>query len=758
MQHSKHDTALRYGGALFLLLFAVIAIGATSLAENFTKKRDREELNWAERIIFASSFLENWFYDLRNARFYQHDGKSPNLVILNIDDETLNTVGRWPWTRTRHAKILDHLAQYGARVVLFDVVFPEPESPEADGAFAQSIQNFVASGAKRAVVLGYDLTLHDDEAVENLPPELLMSVLTGREVRSEGMIGQRWINRFNFAAPALVQYDTNFGFISADSDPDGVFRHAKLLAELEGKNGGEKGFFPSLGLAGFQLFFTDKEKNRGIEILGNPDTFDYILRVKNGETNRDFLLSAKGEMKVRFFGTRPNFTTVKAEEVLNDANPAGNEKLRGIFRDKVVLLGSSAFGAHDLRHLPVDAQSPGMYMHANLFHALDQNYVFQTDYLSVLHSMLLCVLGGLAVLLFSRLHNPALEAAGAFGLAGGLYAADYFYFSPNGYFLRLFFALFAVVAPHAWLTFLNVFKEAQEKKKIRDAFSRYVAPEVVKEMLSNPDKLKVGGEKREITMLFSDVRDFTTISERLTPQELSTLLNIYMGRMTDILFETGGTLDKYIGDAMVGFWGAPLESKDHAYQAVRGAKLMLDALPEINKEFERRKFPRINVGIGLNTGGVSVGNMGSDRIFQYTALGDNMNLASRLEGLTKYYGVNLMISEFTWEKLGERRTEFHIRPLDLVQVKGKSKAVKIYEVIPNWNPLAKEDGLLAKFCDAYESKYLRRRFEEALSVFREILALYPEDKATKKLHDNAEEYLRNPPPDEWDGVTVMTSK
>jgi adenylate cyclase len=444
--------------------------------------------------------------------------------------------------------------------------------------------------------------------------------------------------------------------------------------------------------------------------------------------------------------------------VFNDPDAAGNVELARIFHGKAVLVGSSAFGANDLRHLPFDSQAPGMYTHANVFHALDQNYVFVSDDWSIFYSLALMLLGFGSVIVLSRFKSPLTETLGTAITLAVIYSADYFFFAPNGYFIRLFLVLGGTGALYAWFTVLNVFHEAREKKKVRDAFSRYVAPEIVKQMLSNPDKLKVGGEKREITMLFSDVRDFTTISERLTAQELSTLLNIYMGRMTDILFESGGTLDKYIGDAMVGFWGAPLDLPDHAYHAVRGAKLMLEALPEINKEFEARKFPRINVGIGLNTGDASVGNMGSDKIFQYTALGDSMNLASRLESLTKEYGVNLMISEFTLAKLGAKSQEFRLRPLDLVQVKGKSKAVKIFEVIPNWSPWAKEDALLEKFREAYERHYLQRRFLEAKNAFEEILQTLPEDKATKRLLKKAEEFLANPPSDQWDGVTIFTTK
>jgi adenylate cyclase len=399
-----------------------------------------------------------------------------------------------------------------------------------------------------------------------------------------------------------------------------------------------------------------------------------------------------------------------------------------------------------------------MYAHANLFHALDRGLLYQSDDWSILYSLAFLLIGIGSVLVLARFKSPLAEAFGTMGVVAAIYAADRYYFSPNGYFLRLFLILAGTLALYAWFTILNVFQEAREKKRVRDAFSRYVAPEIVKEMLSHPDKLKVGGEKREITMFFSDVRDFTMISERLTPTDLASFLNFYMGRMTDILFESGGTLDKYIGDAMVAFWGAPLDMADHAYQAVRGAQLMLEALPEVNKEFEKKKLPKVNIGIGLNTGEVTVGNMGSNKIFQYTALGDSMNLASRLESLTKEYGVNLMISEFTLGKLGDKAREFRIRPLDLVQVKGKSEAVKIFEVIPNWSPWAKEDALRERFTDTFEHKYLRRQFNDAQDVFKEILAAIPTDVATKRLLKKSEEFLANPPPDTWIGTTVFTTK
>jgi adenylate cyclase len=749
-QTSAFDRWLRRLGASLIAFFCFAVIGLSLLLGVAGRNKHGPIWRAVRKVVAPANSVENWFYDLRTARFYDHDDKSPHIVILEIDDESLNKVGRWPWTRGKHARVLDNLRTYGAKVVMFDAAFPEPESDAADGAFAAAIKRF--TDAHGAVILGYGLADDPADALAPLPTSLMLSLTSGR-VGATPMLDARPVDKANFAAPKLADSDALFGYISSTApDYGGVFRQMQLVDEIDG------GLYPSLGFAGFDQFFRDGKDRAVVVEPEGRDSLDYVARIKSREGERRVLLSARGEIKLRYFGGARNFVRVTIHQVALDEHPDANEAMKKIFAGKAVLIGSSAFGAHDLRHLPFDPQAPGMYTHANVFHALDQNYFFQSDDWSILYSLLLLALGMGSVLLLSRLKSPLAETLGTAAVLAALYAADYWYFAPKGYFLRLFFVLNGAIWLYAWFTILNVFQEAREKKKVRDAFSRYVAPEIVKQMLSNPDKLKVGGEKREITMLFSDVRDFTTISERLTAQELSTLLNLYMGRMTDILFESGGTLDKYIGDAMVAFWGAPLDLPDHAYHAVRGAKLMLEALPEINKEFESRRFPRINVGIGINTGEASVGNMGSDKISQYTALGDNMNLASRLESLTKEYGVNLMISELTLLKLGPKAREFRLRPLDLVQVKGKSKAVKIHEVLPNWSPWAKEDALLEKFFEAYERKYLQRRFAEAKAQFEEILHALPEDKATRRLLKKAEEFLVNPPPESWDGVTIFTTK
>jgi adenylate cyclase len=745
------DRLLRPIGAatIILLAFSLMALSF------YMRERPVPGMSrWQAAIsrgLHSAASLESWFYDLRSARFYDHGGSSPNLVILELDNQSLQRVGRFPWTRSRYAQILDNLKAYGANTVMFDVTFPESESEAADSAFAAGINRF-AGDEKGAVILGYGLTPDPEQALSPLPDSFQMTSSLSGSAGSDPMLAPQYVDRENFAAPLLQTWDTKFASMTAESDVDGIFRHAGVLTKINSE------LYPSLGAAGFVNFF--KLTNPGGQVSAEPLPAGqgYVLSWKNASGEKRALISPRGEIQLRYFGGQDNFIRMPAFEVVEDKNPAANKKMKSIFAGKAVLFGSSALGAHDLRHTPVDPQMPGMYMHANLFHAFDQNYFFRSEDASFLFSLLLLAMGVGGVLFLSRKRNPPLETGGVVAIAALIFALDYFYFSPAGYFIRLFFALNGTVVLFLFFTVLNVFDEAREKKKIRETFTRYVAPSIVKEMLANPEKLKVGGEKKEITMLFSDVRDFTTISERLNPADLSALLNIYMGQMTDILFDTGGTLDKYIGDALVGFWGAPLDLPNHAYHAVRGAKQMLEALPAINDGFLKKKYPAINIGIGLNTGEVVVGNMGSDRIFQYTALGDHMNLASRLESLTKYYGVNLMISEFTLEAMGEKASEFRIRPLDLVKVKGKTKAVKIFEVIPDWSPWAKRPELLKRYTAAYEEEYLRGNFSAAKASFEAVLGALGDDKNTLKLLESTEGYLLAPPAEGWDGVTVHTSK
>ncbi len=462
-----------------------------------------------------------------------------------------------------------------------------------------------------------------------------------------------------------------------------------------------------------------------------------------------------GEARVRFFGNEKNFQSMPIHVFLK--TPLEDQALHQTFQDKMIFIGSTALGAHDLRHTPVSATLPGVYSHANTFHMLESQTAFQENTKNINLSLLILLTGTILLVALLKISSPLCHILGLCFLVILTISLDHYYFIPNGYILSLFFILFAFVLSYTWVTLISFIQSAKERKKIRSTFTRYVSPDIVKEMLENPELLKVGGEKKMVSMIFSDIRDFTAISEILSPTELSQLLNQYMGRMTDILFQTKGTLDKYIGDAIVGFWGAPIEMPNHAHQAVSGALAMVEALPKINHAFATQGFPKISMGIGLNTGEVSVGNMGSEKIFAYTALGDQMNLTSRLEGLNKFYGTKLIISENTFKALEEHKNNFSIRSMDIVRVKGRKKTVGIYEVLDSEHCLFGRSNSIEEFNQAYKL-YMKKEFQEAQKIFNKLTEEYPQDINSQRMENNCKNYLLCPPSREWDGATTFTSK
>jgi adenylate cyclase len=307
------------------------------------------------------------------------------------------------------------------------------------------------------------------------------------------------------------------------------------------------------------------------------------------------------------------------------------------------------------------------------------------------------------------------------------------------------------------MTFYRYLTEERGKKELRQTFAKYVSPAIVEELLSDPKNIELGGRKTNLTVFFSDVRGFTTISEKLDPRALSDLLNSYLTPMTELVFKNRGTLDKYMGDAVMAFFGAPIPYQDHAKYACRCALQSVKKLFELQEEYEKRGLPIIDIGIGLNTGEVSVGNMGSQTVRSYTVMGDAVNLASRLEGINKTYGTRIIISEFTYNQV---KDDFICREVDWVRVKGKALPVKIYELIAEGKiqqqPSATQE-LLKWFQDGY-AKYHEKSWSLALDCFTTALNLKPDDEVSKVYLSRCQEYLVEPPPDNWDGVFVMKTK
>ncbi|OFZ23486.1 MAG: hypothetical protein A2202_09275 [Bdellovibrionales bacterium RIFOXYA1_FULL_36_14] len=683
--------------------------------------------------------LEDIFYDKRIT--YTTNPMEKKIVLAEIDDESLSKIGQWPIPRTIWAKIINKLDHFGAKVISFDAIFSE-EQPSCKGQvstdeeFAKAIHKFQQKLGHK-VVLSYSTeTLPSKFTFVEIPDNLLNYIIT---VEGEANTYPQYISQSNFPIDILLNANPALGSFSAEPDLDGVFRYYTIVSNVSDFN------LPSLSLVTYNAY-----TNQNVTLIYNENQRDMVFN--QHKLNINFM----GNTKIRWTGGIDKYQRVNIYNILNASDD--DAKLKNIFKDTIVFVGSSATAAHDLRNTAVGTNLPGVYAHMNVVSMLLNGFTFQDKDTSATISWTLIICGSILIILIQLFKNAIIDLIGVTLICTTMFYLDQLYFLPRGYEVKLFFALLAVILIYLWNTFLSFYITSQEKKQIKGTFSRYVSPAIVNEMLSDPSKLKVGGEKREITVFFSDVRDFTSISEQLGAELLSKSLNFYMGEMTDVLFKYYGTVDKYIGDAIVAFWNAPLNVPNHAYQAVKAALEMIEILPEVNKTLTAWNVPEFKHGIGLNTGECSVGNMGSDKIFAYTALGDSMNLGARLESLCKFYGVQLNVSEYTLQSIpADLRSEFSIRTLDKVKVKGKHEAVTIFEVLHSFHPFKKDQDALNKFNQAF-NLYLEKKFQEAQAIFKELKEKFPEDKSSTRMYESCSNFYLNPPPADWDGSYVHTTK
>lgn len=725
----------------------IIAFSALSILLS-TSERDLSNSNDKSFLLTYASFFEDRFFDLRMKFTIDKKKKDNRMVLAAIDDTSLNKIGRWPWTRVKHAQLIDKLGTFQAKILAFDVFYSEPEvacnAESPDNLLAASIKKFQATPGRK-IILPYSVDIKEGDKIDeenyfkDTPDQLLNFMLDTKQAQGANLQANL-VGKKVYPIPILANADVGISHIEAQADSDGVFRHYPLVTNIDSI------YYPSFALQAYQFYTGDKPT---VEI---PSPESALVRTKKGVT----YLNYNGETKIRWLGGLDHFPMVSINDIFNAKD--GDPKMTAIFKDKIVYVASTAFGAHDLRNTPVDSALPGVVFHMNMTHMLLDGKFFASENESTKYSWILLGVGSVLIVGTMFLGHAILDFVVVNAIIIGFLVLDTYYFIPRGYNLRLFFCLFAVGLCYTWSTFLHFYQSNKEKKKIKGTFSRYLAPSIVNDLLKNPDKVRLGGEKKNITVFFSDVRDFTSISEKLTPEQLTLCLNKYMTMMTDTLFEHKGTLDKYIGDAMVAYWGAPVDLENHPYWAIKGAIAMIERLPAINEEFKKEGYPTFKHGIGLNTGECSVGNMGSNQIFSYTALGDNMNLGARLESLCKFYGVQLNISEYTLHAIPEDlRAEFTYRTLDKVRVKGKEKALTIYEILHPSHDLYNDKETLANYEKSF-AMYLVQNFSEASIILKNLHEKYPEDKTFDRMLTICMDFLEVPPPPGWDGTYTHKSK
>ena len=670
---------------------------------------------------------------------------SPRIVYLTINDGTYQAFGKNTLDRAYLAKINDVLAEVGPQAVAYDIIFAHPSDPAAD-------QQFAAALAKPGrVYLPFGLEPSEyrrsfqweaGNAYERLKTtDLKQPVEKGT---AKPLYALRAFMQFDLFAAAAY----GSGHITALPDPDGVFRHQLLLLKLDA------GYVPTLSLAMFLddagVSFNDVLVDWGREIR--------IPAAKSQHLQHDVVIpiDARGRAFIPFTQAwGKDFANITAQDVLQRfADVALQGNVEEFFSGKFVFVGDVAQGIADLGQTPLEANAPLIALHTALLNGLLTN-TFYRPWSSGQALLLLC---GLAVVLtigsLPKQLWPLYAAGGASII--GLGALTWFEF--------IHFRLFPIVTVGGSFLFLLgglviglQVAIAREQAFIRGAFARYVPETVVKELLNHPEKLTLGGEKRTLSVLFSDLQGFTTISEQLAPEELVRLLNEYLTEMTTIILNAGGIIDKYQGDAIMAEFGAPLPLPDHADRAVAAALQMQRRLTDLRQQWAARNLPELRCRIGINTGEVVVGNMGSQQVFDYTVIGDDVNLASRLEGANKHYHTFLMISEATYQALTPGR--FHARVLDVIKVKGKTTAVKVFEVYGKTTDVIAPEALAyyQTYQTAFEA-YLARDFTLAIEKFAGALHLRSNDPASKWLISRIVALNPAELPAAWDGSVALDSK
>lgn len=703
------------------------------------------------------SNLENSAYDLRLAMTLPEKTEK-NVVIVDIDEKSLTAIGQWPWSRSTMAKINDSLFEhYKIDEIGYDIVFAEPDIDDgaqilksmADGplkdnqAFLNVYSNvistlqhdrlFADSLANRKTIMGF--VLDTDTEIGALPPPIatLDKTMRNRLPLSKAI---------GFTANLEILQKNAFrgGFFDNPLlDDDGVFRRVPLLQEVDGN------LYESLALALARAYIGSP----AVELNVVPDSNSNNLFLEGIIlANTMIPIDQQGGVLVPYIGLQHSFQYISAVDVLNKT--ADMDSLKG----KIALFGTSAPGLLDLRTTPLEPAYPGVEVHANIIQGiLDQRIMSQPGYTQGFEFLLLCILGLLLTFILpivSALVGTLIAAA----LVITLIVSNLFAWTSIQLVLPIAGPVLLVVLLFALQMTYGFFVESRGKRQLAHLFGQYVPPELVEEMNGKMDDINLEGEMRQMSVLFSDVRGFTTISEALEPVELTKYINAFLTPITRVIHDNRGTIDKYMGDAVMAFWGAPLKDEQHALHALQAAMEIIDGMAALRKEFSEKQWPAIYVGVGVNTGEMNVGNKGSEFRVDYTILGDAVNLGSRLEGLTKVYGVDIIAGEATKHAV----PEFEYRELDKVKVKGKDQAVSIFEPLGLLEDIPREDRRILKQFHIGVKHFRAQRWDAAELEMFSLSQLDPDRRIYKIYLDRIIEYRNNPPEDNWDGSYTHTSK
>ena len=735
-------------------------------------------LGWAFPRVYQD--FENRTYDLRYSWFIGPP-RAQNLddvVIVSVDARSLDVLGKFgKWPRFYYAWAIANLAQAGAKAVGFDMLFTEPERPReeiielfketraskvtqylvdslkvpgnpsavADGAIGEILRSMEydtemgeVTGQAGNVYYGFNFLLGSKG---NHPDSLIASSALPVDVRlAQNFTFIRKQERnyvledIEVPIPALASSAKGVGYVNAEPDADGVIRSFPLFLHYHGHT------YPHLGL------------RLAMDKLGVSPQQVSVFPGKYVELgSRRLPIDQDGRMLIRYAGNSLKFKHLSFVDAFLGQTQDGRPL--DFLKDKVVLIGVTAPGLADLKAVPFSQTFDGVEIYANIIHSILADKFTQRSPWWLTLTIILGI--GLVAGFLAMVFKPRWSWIVAVVLLAAYVAASYYLMKDRGLaieIVRPFGAVFFTLL--GCMTYRYV-KEERHANEVRGMFGTYMSPALVNQLIEKPDMLKLGGEQKEITVFFSDIQGFSTISEGLHPSELVPLINEYFTAMTTIVIDYGGFVDKYEGDAIMAFWGAPVDDPDHAIHCCHCILDMRKKLVDLNAQLKVTGKPQLFTRFGISTGTVIVGNMGSDEKFNYTAMGDTVVQAARFEPANKEYGTYCMIGETTYEKV---KGQVEARELDLLQVKGKTRGVRVFELLARKGELdpARQE-LLTLYNDGLQA-YKERKWAEGIKAFQAALGLDPGDGPSKTYIARCQAYQTTPPPADWDGVFVMKTK
>ena len=731
----------------------------------FIMKQDKKnKFYYAILIIIIISFItilgkNNHFFerpelmslDIRTRLLRNNKALPPEIVLILIDESSLKTLndiaGRWPWPRQIHADVIDFLSISGAKSIIMDILFTENqlEANQSDINLGDNDLRLVeatksADNVYHAAQIFTDLEDEYNKSILNKPLPQAFSQKFGINVVANDIISNT-----NYYLPFKDLYHAakGIGVVSFMPDIDGVYRREKLFFPYQDKH------FPSLAMGAFidQRQFNKISINRSSLKMYGPNS---LMEIPLG-SDKLYYVNMYGKYNTFSYGGLITSVLMLKTGQVQDLPVEPKE-----FKDKVVFIGASAAGVEDLKSTSIFTNTPGVFLHASIYGNLVSNdflkFISPPLSMGIAFTLIIITIFSIFFLrgIFLRVIMPLVIWAAYLGLGFVLFK--------DNFAIPFVYPSFALISAYISSFAYISLSEGRDKRRIRNILGQYVSPGILGSLLTdNRDEyLKAEiGRSENLTLFFSDIRGFTSISENFKVEQVVGLLNSYLSRMVKIIFNNEGTLDKFIGDAVMAFWGAPLKDPDHHYKAVLTAIQMIKDLKKLNQENSGKDLPDLDIGIGIHTGDVILGNIGSEQKLDYTVIGDSVNLTSRLEGLTKKYSCQILISQTTYSHVKERIT---CRLLDYVKVKGKKLPIRIYEVIDQTRHADKITArIIALTNDAFKL-YSACEFEKAIGIYKQILEIKTDDFLSAMFIKRCQDFIQTPPPPDWDGSYVHESK